>query len=70
MQEIKQNKVLGYRKMFKLNQDEVSEVLGIGQNTYSYKENGKAPFTVVEAKKLTLLFKKYNPNLTMDEIFL
>lgn len=70
MQEIKQNKVLGYRKMFKLNQDEVSEVLGIGQNTYSSKENGKTSFTVTEAKKLTLLFKKYNPNLTMDEIFL
>lgn len=64
------NKVLGYRKMYKLNQSVLAKELNIGLNTYSFKENGKTEFTLSEMRKLTLFFKKYNPNLTMDEIFL
>ncbi len=64
------NKVLGYRKMYKLNQSVLAKELNIGLNTYSFKENGKTEFTLSEMRKLTLFFKKYNPKLTMDEIFL
>ena len=70
MQNIKLNKLLGYRKMFNLNQTAIAKELGVGLNTYSFKENGKSEFTLSEMRKITLLFKKYNPNLTMDEIFL
>lgn len=64
------NKVLGYRKMYKLNQSVLAKELNIGLNTYSFKENGKTEFTLSEMRKLTLFFKQYNPDLTMDEIFL
>lgn len=70
MQITNANKVLGYRKMYKLNQSVLAKELNIGLNTYSFKENGKTEFTLSEMRKLTLFFKKYNPNLTMDEIFL
>lgn len=70
MQVTSANKVLGYRKMYKLNQSVLAKELNIGLNTYSFKENGKTEFTLSEMRKLTLFFKKYNPKLTMDEIFL
>ena len=38
---MKHNKLIGYRKMFGLNQSDVAKVLNIGINTYSFKENGK-----------------------------
>ena len=59
MQVTSANKVLGYRKMYKLNQSVLAKELNIGLNTYSFKENGKTEFTLSEMRKLTLFFKKY-----------
>ena len=67
---MKHNKLIGYRKMFGLNQSDVAKVLNIGINTYSFKENGKTEFNISEAKAITNLLKEYNPKLTIDEIFL
>ena len=67
---MKHNKLIGYRKMFGLNQSDVAKVLKIGLNTYSFKETGRSEFSISEIIKITHLLKEYNPNLTMDEIFL
>lgn len=63
------NKVAGYRKMFNLNQTYVANMLDIGLNTYSNKETNKTEFTLSEIIAITKLFKEYNPQLTMDDIF-
>ena len=67
---MKYNKLVGYRKMFGLNQSDVAKVLNIGINTYSSKENGNTEFNISEVKAITNLLKEYNPKLTIDEIFL
>ena len=67
---MKHNKLIGYRKMFGLNQSDVAKVLNIWINTYSFKENGKTEFNISEVKAITNLLKEYNPKLTIDEIFL
>lgn len=67
---MKQNKLIGYRKMFGLNQSDVAKALNIGINTYSFKENGKTEFNISEIRSIMSILKEYNPNLTMDEIFL
>lgn len=67
---MKHNKLVGYRKMYGLNQSDIAKVLKIGVNTYSFKENGKTEFNISEIRKITTLLKEYNPKLTMDEIFL
>jgi len=63
------NKLAGYRKMVGVNQIVLAELLGIGLNTYSFKENMKTEFTRSEMVKITKFFKEYFPNITMDEIF-
>lgn len=45
-------------------QQNLAEFLGIGINTYNFKENGKNAFTLEEARKISL---KYN--MPMEEIF-
>ena len=67
---MKHNKLIGYRKMFGLNQSDVAKVLHIGINTYYFRENGKTEFNISEVKAITNLLKEYNPKLTIDEIFL
>lgn len=67
---MRQNKLVGYRKMFGLNQSDVAKILNIGLNTYSFKENGITEFNISEIREITKLLKGYNPKLTMDEIFL
>ena len=67
---MKHNKLIGYRKMFGLNQSDVAKVLKIGLNTYSFKENNKTEFTISESIKITKYLKEFKPELTMDEIFL
>lgn len=63
------NKLKGYRSMFGINQSVLANLLGIGLNTYSFKENDKTEFTKSEMIKLTKYFKELDPNLTMDELF-
>ncbi len=45
-------KVKQYRVIKGLTQSEIAEMLGIKQNTYSYKERGIYDFSVKEIKKL------------------
>lgn len=45
-------KVKEYRVIKGLTQSEIAEMLGIKQNTYSYKERGIYDFSVKEIKKL------------------
>ncbi|MCT4593139.1 MAG: helix-turn-helix domain-containing protein [Anaeromicrobium sp.] len=53
-----------YRKLVGINQSDLAQMLGIGTNTYSFKENGKTPFTLDEAKTIADFF-----GATVDEIF-
>lgn len=41
-----------YRVIKELTQSEIAQMLGIKQNTYSYKERGIYDFSVKEIKKL------------------
>lgn len=45
-------KVKEYRVIKGLTQSEIAKMLGIKQNTYSYKERGIYDFSVKEIKKL------------------
>lgn len=64
------NKLVGYRKMYGINQSVIAELIGIPVQTYCNKErNQKAEFKRSEMVKLTHFFKKLNPSLTMDELF-
>ena len=50
-------KIREYRKMNGYRQEDLAKLLGIKQNTYSSKENGKRKFTVDEIIKLKEIFK-------------
>lgn len=47
-----------------ISQYEIAKFLGITQSTYSWKENGKAEFTISEIEKLKKFF-----NLPYESIF-
>lgn len=52
------------RQLKKMNQTDVANILNISLHSYCNKENGKVPFTLNEAKKLSNLF-----GFSIDEIF-
>lgn len=52
------------RRESRMKQVEVAKLLNINNATYSLKENGKADFTLREAKKLAAIFE-----CTLDELF-
>lgn len=54
---MKMIKIREYRKMNGYRQEDLAKLLGIKQNTYSSKENGKRKFTVDEIIKLKEIFK-------------
>ena len=39
-------------------QNQMAKILGISVSTFNQKINGKSDFTIQEAKKIALLFKK------------
>lgn len=53
-----------YRVLHNVKQEELAKLLNIGQNTYSFKENGKKEFTLEESGKIADYFKT-----TVDDIF-
>jgi len=53
-----------YRELKNINQKTLAELISVGQNTYSFKENGKTPFTLDEAKTISDYFK-----CTIEDIF-
>lgn len=63
------DRLVGYRKMLKINQCELASLLGISATSYSKKETGKIEFTQSEMIKITQCIKSLVPNVTMDDIF-
>lgn len=63
------NKLLGMRKAVGVTQSEIAEYLNIAQITFSRKESGKSEFKRTEMEKVTTFFKKYYPDITLEEIF-
>lgn len=63
------NKLIAYRKMLKINQAEMANVVNVSSTSYNRKEVGKIDFTQSEMINIVNFFKKYIPDLTMDDIF-
>jgi len=57
-------KLKAYRQLTGMNQSEFGKTLGISLSNYNSKENGKTPFTLEEAKKISEYFQT-----TIDEVF-
>lgn len=69
MSENSNDRLVGYRKMLKINQCELANLLGISATSYSKKETGKTEFTQSEMVKITQYIKSLVPDITMDDIF-
>ena len=66
----KQNKqLIAYRKMINMSQTDMAKAIGICLTSYHLKETGKKDFTQSEMVSILNIIKKYNPNITIDEIF-
>lgn len=63
------NKLLGIRKAVGVTQSEIAQYLDIAQMTFSRKESGKTEFKKSEMEKITTFFRKYYPDITLEEIF-
>lgn len=64
------NKVQMYRKAINKTQREMAKILNLSLDGYSKKERRVSQFTENEIKTLLQLFKTYNKNLTVEDIFL
>lgn len=62
-------KVVGYRNMLGMNQQEMADHLGISKQAYWNKENKKTPFTDDEKVIIKDLLKPLFPNIKIDDIF-
>lgn len=62
-------KLVAYRKMLDMTQQDMAEKIGISLTTYNRKETGKIEFNQKEMVSITDIIKKGIPNITMDEIF-
>ncbi len=64
------NKVIGYRKMLGLTQDDMAKLFGVSVQAYRMKEVGKTAFNKKEMLLIRrLLREKLFPKITIDEIF-
>lgn len=61
--------LVGYRCKLNKTQKEFATILGISNQAYSSKENGKTPFKPSEMLKLKNYIAKRYPNVTIDSIF-
>lgn len=62
--------LIGYRKMARLNQRDMKDILGVSLTIYNAKENGKVRFNQDDMKKIkNVLSEKLNKHLTIDELF-
>ncbi|TDM13322.1 helix-turn-helix transcriptional regulator [Macrococcus bovicus] len=63
-------KVVGYRKMLGMTQEDMAKVYNISVQAYRMKENGKTSFKNSEMLIFRdLLRKEAFPKITIDEIF-
>jgi DNA-binding XRE family transcriptional regulator len=58
------NKLKAYRSLKGKKQEDIAKLIGVGLNTYNFKENGKNSFTLSEAKTIADFF-----NTTIDDLF-
>lgn len=64
------NKVIGYRKMLGMTQDDMAKLFGVSVQAYRMKEVGKTAFNKKEMLLIRrLLREKLFPKITIDEIF-
>ncbi|PKE07200.1 hypothetical protein CW676_03300 [Macrococcoides caseolyticum] len=64
------NKVIGYRKMLGMTQDDMAKLFGVSVQAYRMKEVGKTAFNKKEMLLIrSLLREKLFPKITIDEIF-
>lgn len=64
------NNVAGFRGKYKISQQVLADECSIRLQTYCNKENNiRAEFTRSEMIAITVFFKKYEPDITMDELF-
>lgn len=61
--------LIAYRKILNMSQTDMAKAIGIGLTAYNFKETGKSDFTQSEMLSIRDIIKKYNPNITIDEIF-
>ncbi|WP_238884440.1 helix-turn-helix transcriptional regulator [Clostridium sp. YIM B02551] len=62
-------KLVAYRKMIDITQQEMAIKLGICLTTYNHKETGKKEFSQKEMVSITDIIKEKIPDITMDDIF-
>lgn len=62
-------KLVIYRDRLGLTQEQMAELLGIGQGTYNRKEKGKSQFTQPEINEVMKIVRQSFPDATVDEIF-
>lgn len=64
------NKLIGYRKMLGMTQDDMAKLFGVSVQAYRMKEAGKTAFNKKEMLLIrSLLREKLFPKITVDEIF-
>lgn len=63
------NKVLGFRKMVGLTQEQTAKELGISTNSFANKEKGRTDFTESEMKLFLRLITRGLPNTRITDIF-
>lgn len=64
------NNVAGFRAKYKISQKTLADICNIALPTYCNKENNiRAEYTRSEMIAITKFFRRYEPNITMDELF-
>ena len=63
------NKVLGFRKMIGLTQEQAAKELGISTNSFANKEKGRTDFTESEMKRFLHLVTINVPAVKITDIF-
>lgn len=63
------NKVLGYRKMLGMTQEQMAKRIGISENQYRSKEKGKFDFSSSEMKIFYKLVKEKIDGINLEDIF-
>ena len=63
------SKVLFLRRGYGISQEAMANILKTSRKTIREKELGRKEFTRAEMIEITNLFKKYNSNHTVEEIF-
>lgn len=62
-------KLASLRTLYNINQSVLAELIQVSINTYSSKERGVTSFNQKEMIEITNFFRKFEPDITMDDIF-